>query len=386
MRGLRGAQLFDGFDFIDDPVVVVDGAEVVQVGGPVPDGCPIDDLGDVTILPGLVDCHQHLVFDGVGTLEEQVADMTDDQLRDRARANARTALEGGVTTLRDLGDRGYVTLDLREDPELPTICSAGPPITPPKGHCWYLGGETQGLDALRSAVEERAERGVDVVKIMVTGGAMTPAMPVWMSQFSEDEVRLVIDESHRHGLPVAAHCHGVDGISMAVDLGVDTIEHCSFFTADMESAPPDELLDRLAESEVALSATWGNNKPPRYGPLWEQAVPVIKSALGRVHAQGGTVVVGTDAGIHGLKPHDVLPHAMPTLLEAGMTVVEALRAITSSAADVCRRPERGRLGSGLPADIVAVAGDPLDDMMALTRVHSVWKDGAKVERSGPAAS
>jgi len=229
-----------------------------------------------------------------------------------------------------------------------------------------------------AAVAERVEQGSDVVKIMVTGGAMTPSFPLWMSQFSESEVRLVVDEAHRNGLPVAAHCHGVDGISAAVKVGVDSIEHCTFFTEDMESAPSDELLDRLATSDTALSATWGNNRERTMPPPWDAAVPVINAALGRVHASGGTVVVGTDAGIHGLKPHDVLPFALPTLLGAGMTTVQALRAITSSAADVCRLPERGRLAAGLPADIIAVDGDPAVEPEALVRVSSVWKDGRSV--------
>lgn len=378
MWGLRAARLFDGFGFVDDPVVIIEGTQVVSVGQSLPEGVDVTDLGDRTLMPGLVDCHQHLVFDGRGTLEEQVVDRSNDELTERARSNARRALLGGVTTLRDLGDRDFVTLGLRDDPDLPTICSAGPPITPPRGHCWYLGGEAEGTEQLRAAVNERIERGCDVVKIMVTGGAMTPSYPLWMSQFSEDDVRLVIDTAHDAGLPVAAHCHGVDGISMAVDCGVDTIEHCTFFTDAMESAPPMELLDRLAASDVALSATWGNNREPRYPEPWAQAAPVIQDALGRVHANGGVVVVGTDAGIHGLKPHDVLPYALPTLLDAGMTIEQALRAITSSAADACRRPERGRLAHGLPADLVLVDGNPAEEPEALTRIHSVWKDGSLV--------
>ena len=376
--GLRAARLFDGFDFVERPEVLVDVGKVVAVGESLPDSLEVRDLGDVTLLPGLVDCHQHLVFNGRGTLEQQVSDVDDATLTDRARANARLALEGGVTTVRDLGDRGFVTLGLRADPDLATIAAAGPPITPPGGHCWYLGGECEGSDNLAAAVADRVERGCDVVKIMVTGGAMTPSFPLWMSQFSEADVRLVVDAAHAAGLPVAAHCHGVDGIAMAVDVGVDSIEHCTFFTESNESIPPPELLDQLAASGVALSATWGVTETPLTPANWQRARPVIEDALGRVHAGGGVVVVGTDAGIYRQKPHDVLPHALPTLLSAGMTTVEALRAITSSAADVCRRPERGRLQAGLPADIVAVAGDPAADPAALTRIAAVWRDGRSI--------
>jgi imidazolonepropionase-like amidohydrolase len=383
--GLRAARLFDGVEFIDRATLLVEGDAVVAVGEQLPESVDVLDLGDATLLPGLVDCHQHLVFNGRGTLEEQVTGIDDAALTERARSNARLAVTGGVTTVRDLGDRGFVTLGLRDDPDLAGIAAAGPPITPPGGHCWYLGGEYEGTDQLAAAVADRIERGCDVVKIMVTGGAMTPSFPLWKSQFSEADVRLVVDAAHAAGLPVAAHCHGVDGIAMAVDVGVDSIEHCTFFTESNESIPPPELLDRLAESGVALSATWGVTEEPPSPSNWRRARPVIEEALGRVHAGGGIVVVGTDAGIYRQKPHDVLPYALPTLLGAGMSTVEALRAITSSAADVCRRPERGRLRPGLPADIVAVSGDPSTEPAALTRIAGVWRNGNTiVEPAGQA--
>lgn len=376
--GMRAARLFDGYDFVERATVLVEGNAVVAVGAQLPESIEVLDLGDATLLPGLVDCHQHLVSNGRGSLEDQVTGVDDAALTERARSNARLAVTGGVTTVRDLGDRGFVTLGLRDDPTLAGIAAAGPPITPPGGHCWYLGGECAGPEQLAAAVADRVERGCDVVKIMVTGGAMTPSFPLWECQFSEADVRLVVDAAHAAGLPVAAHCHGVDGIAMAVDVGVDSIEHCTFFTASNESIPPPELLDRLAASGVALSATWGVTEQPPSPPNWQRARPIIEEALGRVHAGGGTVVVGTDAGIYRQKPHDVLPFALPTLLGAGMSMVEALRAITSSAADVCRRPERGRLRAGLPADIVAVSGDPSVDPAALTRIAGVWRNGSTI--------
>jgi imidazolonepropionase-like amidohydrolase len=380
MWGIRSARLFDGHAFVDRPTLLVEGGAVVSVGEALPESVEIVDLGDATVLPGFVDCHQHLVFDGSGTLEHQVSGIDDEALTARARTAARTALEGGVTTLRDLGDRGFVTLPLRGEPGLATIVSAGPPITPPGGHCWYLGGECEGESMLTRAVAERVERGCDVVKIMVTGGAMTPSYPLWQNQFTRAEVEIVVNGAHRNGLPVAAHCHGVDGIAMAVDAGVDSIEHCSFFTDSLECAPPAALLERLATSGVALSATWGVTAEPVRPAHWETAIPLIRGALGSVHRAGGVVVVGTDAGIYALKPHDVLPYSLPTMLEAGLSTVEALRAITSRAANVCRRPEKGRLAPGSDADIVAVSGDPTADPGALTRIAAVWHEGERIVR------
>src|SRR6476469_1168011 len=143
---LRAAQVFDGHALASDPVVVIDGEKIVSVGSAPPTGIDVTDLGEVTLLPGLVDTHQHLVFNCEGTLEEQVAGVSDAHLEARARDNARRALRAGITTIRDLGDRNFGTLALRDDPQLPTILAAGPPLTPEGGHCWFLGGCCTGID------------------------------------------------------------------------------------------------------------------------------------------------------------------------------------------------------------------------------------------------
>jgi imidazolonepropionase-like amidohydrolase len=378
---LEARRLFDGYEFVEPAIVSIADGKIAAVGAAV--GSEVtQDLGDVTLLPGLVDCHQHLVFDCNGTLEEQVAGRTDDELRDRARIAARRALEGGVTTLRDLGDRSYVTLDLRADADLPTILCSGPPITRVQGHCWYLGGECTDLDALIGAVRERIERGCDVIKIMATGGNLTPTTPPWESQFNVDELRLVVDEAHRAGVPVAAHCHGDPGIFDSVDAGVDTIEHCTFLNEEMDPNPDPALLQRLADSEIALSATFGRcpDAPP-YPPIWRALVPKTRAALATVHSLGGKIVVGSDAGIGPAKPHDVAPHAIHNLLGIGMTPIEALSAMTSGGADAIRLPSKGRVAPGVDADLVAVAGDLSIDPDALTKIVQVWKAGHPVQNS-----
>ncbi|MCB0962137.1 MAG: amidohydrolase family protein, partial [Acidimicrobiales bacterium] len=322
--------------------------------------------------------HQHLVFDGSGTLEAQVADRSDADLAERARRAARRALEGGVTTLRDLGDRGYVTLALRDDPALPTMACAGPPITPTQGHCWYLGGECPDRDALVRAVDERAERGCDVVKIMVTGGMMTPTTPMWMSQFAPDDLRLAVDRAHAAGLPVAAHCHGIDGIAEAIDAGVDTIEHCTFLNEAMEPDPDAGLLERLARSGIPISATLGSLPGAPLPPRYDTIASKVRAATVHVLSGGGTIVVGTDAGIDPFRPHDVAPHALEDLETLGLSAERALRAMTRDGADALGLTAKGRLTRGADADLLAVDGDPFTDAAALTRVAGVWKAGVPV--------
>jgi imidazolonepropionase-like amidohydrolase len=359
--------------------VVVDGATVVSVGAGVPTGVEVVDLGDATLMPGLVDAHQHLVFDGKGSLEEQVVDRTDDELRERARVNARRALRAGITTIRDLGDRNFVTLDLRHDEELPTILAAGPPLTADGGHCWYLGGCCADADALIAAVHERKRRGCDVVKIMVTGGALTPTFPMWESQFTAADVAAVVAAAHGVGLPVAAHCHGVGGIAQALDAGVDTIEHCTFYTASGASEPDDILLERIAASGTPVSATGGalpGHEPP---PRIAANRPVVEGALRRLHDLGGTLVVGTDAGVGLAKPHDVLPHAARDLATLGMDAAEILTTLTATAAAVCGVGDhKGRLAPGYDADVLAVDGDPLTDLDDLLRPRLVMCRGRRV--------
>jgi imidazolonepropionase-like amidohydrolase len=379
MLVVRAARLFDGERIVDRANILIDGGTIVDVGATVPADATAIDLGDATLLPGLIDCHQHLCFDGIGTLEEQVRDIDDERLLARARECAQRALRAGVTTLRDLGDRGFLTLSLRGDPTLPTILAAGPPITTPGGHCWYLGGECDGAADLRRAVAARAEAGCDVVKVMVSGGFLTPTVPMWESQLDAEDLRLVVGDAHRRGLPVAAHCHGSDAIAQALDAGADSIEHCTFITNGLRSDPPDELIERLAASDVVISATLGRLPDRPLSPVVAANLPILNAARRRLHERGATIVVGTDAGINEVKPHDVLPHAISDLLESGMSPIEALRALTSVAARALSVGDhKGRLAAGCDADLIAVDGDPLAEPGALTSVSAVWRAGARI--------
>jgi imidazolonepropionase-like amidohydrolase len=165
--------------------------------------------------------------------------------------------------VRDLGDRNYGTLALRAELAAqpasgPQVLAAGPPITTVQGHCWFLGGEAQGIDALRSAVAERADRGTDLVKIMATGGQLTPGSHPHESQYTRTELSTVVTEAHRRGLPVAAHAHGPQGITDAAAAGVDSIEHCSFMTAD-GVARDEQVLRAIAAAGIVVSLTVGTS-------------------------------------------------------------------------------------------------------------------------------
>jgi len=379
MPVLHARRLLDGTaeHLHHDATIVIEDARIarVETGVPAPDGAQIVE----TVLPGLVDGHVHLAFDAspdpVATL-----DARDDAAAFAAMtAAARYAVKGGITTVRDLGDRGYLSLGLRDaaanDPSLPTIVAAGPPITTPGGHCHFLGGAAEGVDGVRAAVRQHAERGVDVIKIMASGGNLTPGSRPEVPQYELAELRAAVDEAHRLGLPVVAHAHGRQAIADALAAGVDGLEHVTFMTADGVDDIPDDLLAALAAGPV-IGVTLG--VVPGNAPLPAMAarLPKLVANLRRLCEAGATVIPGTDAGVSPGKPHDVLRYAIGNLAQIGLTPAAALRAATSGAATACGLGERkGRVAAGYDADLLIVDGDPLTDPEALHRIHAVYVRG-----------
>jgi imidazolonepropionase-like amidohydrolase len=384
---IRGARLFDGTTLRQGRGigVLVAGGRITDVdlsGEAPPDGARLVELGDVTLLPGLVDSHLHLCFDPAGNVVEQMRHDSDALLLQRMHAHAQEALHAGITTVRDLGDRRYLGLALREryaaDPTAgPEVLVAGPPITPAGGHCWFLGGEADGLDALLLAVAERADRGVDVVKIMATGGMLTPGRGLHESQYARHELAVVADAAHRAGLPLTAHAHGPRGIADAVAAGADGVEHCTFVAA--AGIEPDwSTVAALAEAGTFVGATeaWLPDGPPIPGG---ELVQQSWANLARMHREGVRIVCCSDAGIGPRKPHDVLPHGVALLSSLGVRSVDALAAVTSVAADACGLTGRkGRLLPGHDADVLAVAGDPTARPAALLDVRAVFRAGWRV--------
>ncbi|MGV9349607.1 amidohydrolase family protein [Streptomyces spiralis] len=387
---IRVAKMFDGVKMRGPAAITVtDGviSDVDHTGG-VPAGHErVVDLGpDCCLLPGLIDSHVHLAFDAGPDPVAALARTSDAELLDHMRNAARSALQAGITTVRDLGDRGYLTVTLAEEfgqqPHLgPHVLPAGPPLTTPDGHCHFFGGEVRGTEALRAAVRERHARGCAVVKIMVSGGNMTPgSVAPHTSQYSLEEVGAVVQEAHRLGLPVAAHAHGVTAIRDAIEAGVDTLEHVTFLTANGSEPQPD-LLAAVARSQSFVSLTLGHD--PRFPlpdhPAVVSQAKIILGASVDLHRLGAKVVFGSDAGIGSFKPHDVLPYAVAQAVELGIPTLDALASVTSIAAAACRVEDRkGRITVGADADFLAVNGDPEHDPAALRNVEAVFRAGVRV--------
>jgi imidazolonepropionase-like amidohydrolase len=297
-------------------------------------------------------------------------------------AAARRAVRGGVTTVRDLGDRGYLSLELRAaaaaDRSLPTIVAAGPPVTTPGRHCHFLGSTAAGVAEIRAAVREHAERGVDVVKVMASGGNLTPGSRPETPQFDLDALRAAVEEAHRLGLPITAHAHGTRAVANGLAAGMDGLEHVTFMTADGVDAIPDDLLASLGTGSVPLGITLGVRPVPGPTPPSPMTarLPALMANIRRLHRSGAWLVGCTDAGIHPIKPHDAQRWSVIQLATVAMTPTEALRACTSrAAAAVGLGSCKGRIAPGHDADLLVVDGNPLDDLAALHRIRAVYVRG-----------
>lgn len=355
--GIRARQMFDGYRFQRGPVLVVveDGRiSAVDFAG---SACPdmnLVDLGESTLLPGLVDAHAHLCWDPDGRPEDLAGD-PHAVLVGRARRHAAAALRSGITTIRDLGDRDYAALALREEYRQkttvgPELVVSGPPLTRSGGHCWFLGGVADSVEELVDAVQERAARGADWIKVMATGGFVTTASDPWQPQYGSGQLAAVVAAAEQVGLPVTAHAHATAGIAAAVAAGVDGIEHCTFLSEGSAAASPD-----VVEAIVAQG-------------VWCWLIDA-----------GARVALSTDAGVAPGRRHDVLPDDLVYLSRHGFTSTEVLTGATAAAAASCGLGHRkGRIAPGYDADLLAVAAGVDHDPAGLCDVKAVWRSGTQV--------
>jgi imidazolonepropionase-like amidohydrolase len=378
MHAVRAPVAFDGSRFLPGgATLLVDGDRIAGVeayGCDLPEGCTLAAY-DGTVLPGLFDAHSHLVSDGSLGALEAAGTATDEELDATIGQSLRAQVRSGVTTVRDLGDRSYRTLVARDRAVagLPHIVAAGPPLTAPGGHCHYLGGEVSGPAQISAAIAERHDRGVDVVKVMASGGMLTFGTDVLGVQFPREDLQALVDAAHEAGLAVLAHAHSLSGIEHALEAGVDGIEH---FTGLVEGGlqVPDEMLDRAAAAGVVADPTLGFDwatfdalpaPPPAVQGITRRTGLDARSfnasrlaVVGRMRKHRVRVVTGMDSGAAPPKRHGRIALAIGDLVAAGYPMAEALATATSLAAEACGLAEvTGALRPGLAADVLVVDGD-----------------------------
>jgi imidazolonepropionase-like amidohydrolase len=333
----------------------------------------------------------HLTLDPHGPSAAEQAAFPAEKLEPELERRARAMLAAGITSARDLGGARFLELELAariERGELagPRLLCAGQPITCPGGHTHFFGGEARGADAVRSAVRRQLGHGAHWIKVMATGGVLTPGTSIEAAQFEVAELRELVDEARAAGRRVAAHCHGTEGMRRAAAAGVSSIEHASFagpegFGSDLDL----ELVDQIARLEICVAPTVNSGwrrllaGEGRRGALGERMARCLRS----LRAAGVRLIASTDAGIPRVEHHR-LPEALPVLAElAELSSVEALRAATSEAARALGLEAlTGALRPGLAADLLVVAGDPTRDLSALQRPLLVMARGTPLDGCG----
>jgi imidazolonepropionase-like amidohydrolase len=356
---------------VDGPVLPVSGAASRPEREINVSGC--------TIIPGLIDGHAHLCFDGMPGWRATYDSDSPNRMLLRMAANGRRMLQAGITTVRDLGAPTGLSIEARDAFASglvpgPDLLVSGAPVTTTGGHCYFMGGEADGELEIRKGVRERVKAGVDWIKVMATGGNMTRGTNTLAPQYTVDELRALVEEAHRLRRRVAAHCHGTAGIRVAVEAGVDMLEHCSFTGRDGIDYDP-AVVSAIAAKDIAVSPTvsigWRNW--PDDGRRQQRG-----AILRDMFAAGCSVVMSTDCGIPGV-PHEALAGGMAVLADvAGLSPVETLKLATSRSAALLGLTDRGTIEPGKRADLLVVEGDPTDDLAALDRVRYVIKAGALV--------
>jgi imidazolonepropionase-like amidohydrolase len=396
---LRAAHLFDSVSgkLVDHGVVVVSGTRIQAVGSnaKIPDGAKIIDLGDATLLPGLIDAHVHLSNE---SSPNWYHDWYDGIMRFPAEQAlygahyAKATLEAGITTVRDVGSSDYISLGLRNAINAgvipgPRMLVSNYAIGSTGGHADQdpvppqriavegpLQGVCNGPAECRAAVRYQIKYGADVIKFMPSGGVLSLSDPVDAPELSQEEMNAIVSEAHAWGRKVAAHCHGDTAAKMAIAAGVDSIEHGSFLK--------DDTLQEMKKKHVYLVATlfagaWvgehADEFPAAIAVKARAAAAASQTMFQHAAKIGVPLAMGTDAGV---EPHGLNGREFSLMTKNGLPPAQALMAGTAGGADLLGVADKtGTLVAGKSADIIAVSGNPLSDMKTVEHPVLVMKEG-----------
>jgi imidazolonepropionase-like amidohydrolase len=379
---LSASRVITGSETVVDGAMVL-GGQLVEWVGPAA-GLPAEytalprtDYPGSTIMPGLIDSHVHLGFDGGPNPAARMRAETDEQQLVLMLRNARDLLGVGVTTARDLGSRAYLAVVVRDAIAAglargPRMVVAGPPVTVTGGHCWFMGGEADSDDDLRRIVRTHHKHGADLIKVMATGGFMTTGSAPWYAQFTAAQLALIVAEARRVDMPVAAHAHGLEGMRRAIEAGVTTIEHCSWVTETNERQFDERLAAQMAERGIVVCPTINVNAPY----VTELTGITVGENVTKMQEVGVRFIAGTDAGIDNTPHHQYAGGLAALVTLLGLRPADVIAMATTEAAAVLGvGAVTGRLAPGYEADLIVVDGDPLTDITALARLRRVIARG-----------
>lgn len=395
----------DTGDFAPGAILVRSGriADLSAIDEPAPEGADIIDLGGNWLMPGLINTHVHLEFSaGADPLATFYAESAAERLL-RAGRNAREMLLSGVTTIRDCGS-SWTMLALERRPDLhpallPRIKCSGPPITPPAGHLHFMHGIAEGADDIRDHIAMIEREGGSSVKVMASGGGMTPGSDPAMTVFSQEHLNLIATLARRRGLPTAAHVLATESMRRSALAGFDSLEHCAFHQRNEAGR-----LVRIFDSGVAATVRDSgahlmanlSTATRIFDAIRARAVrsddeahdlaqfDTMVANLGRMREVGIPVVCGSDAGVRET-PFEETWREIMWLQRAGMSPVETIRSATIRAATVLRiADETGAIRPGLSADLTAIGTDPQAHEDAFRDIAFVMMAG-RIVRSPNAA-
>jgi len=382
---------------LSNQAVVIQGEKIVSVG-PAAEvkTLPSDkvvDLPNATVLPGLIDVHTHLTGDPNFGYQQLGISIPREALT--GAKNALITLDAGFTTVRNVGASGFTDVALRDainagDVPGPRMLVSGPALGITGGHCdnnllpfeYHVSDEgvADGIPGVQHKVREVIKYGADLIKICATGGVLSKGDDPQASQYTLEEMKAIVADAHRLGRKVAAHAHGAQGILWASEAGVDSVEHCSYINDEAIAAlkrngtymvPTLYLADWLTENMQKIGM------PEMYASKMRDIVPIVRQNVGHAFASGVKVAFGTDAAVY---PHGLNAHEFAIYVKLGMTPAQAIQTATVNAADLLGWSDKvGSLEAGKWADLIAVDGDPLQDVTRLQQVKFVMKGGAVVK-------
>jgi imidazolonepropionase-like amidohydrolase len=380
-----------------DQTLVIEDGRIVSSGGTAEAKIPPDaariDLPNATVLPGLIDAHTHLTMEPKFGYEQLAISVPREALI--GAKNARVTLLAGFTTVRNVGASGYTDVALRDainagDVPGPRMLVSGPPLTITGGHAdnnllpfeYHATNEgvADGVDAVRHMVRQNIKYGADLIKFMASGGVLSKGDNPQASQYTLEEMKVIVAEAHRLGRKVAAHAHGAQAILWASEAGVDSIEHGSYIDdaaiAEMKKNGT-YLVPTLYLGDWFLENAERNHVPDFLLAKAKEVMPAARKNIAHAFASGVKVAFGTDAAVY---PHGLNAHEFAVMVKLGLTPLQAIQAATINAADLLGWSGKvGTLEPGAWADIVAVDGDPIKDVTTLEHVKFVMKGGEVVK-------
>lgn len=372
--------------------VIIDGgmiADIVPSAGSHDAGDVIEAAGRVAF-PGLIDSHVHLAFSPDISPEFELARLSHEQLADRIRSHSQQHVSAGVTTVRDLGGPGEPLRRYARGARAdlgPRVFLAGPVITRPHGHCYFVGDAVDDDRTIVPLVDSHADAEDGWIKVMVTGGALTSTSHPDHLQFDEATLRIVVERAHERGLRVAAHVLTGEGARVAVDAGVDSLEHgvgTDAVTLERFARAGGTLVPVLSPSDLTLARA-GDDASEHVSRL-RMIVGVLHDTVRSGIRHGVALAAGSDSGCPDVAHGSSLVHELRLLERLGLSRIAALAAATTTPAELLGERRLGRVAPGAFADLVLLDGDPLESLDALVAPRLVMVDGrvAVDRRSAPA--